>query len=67
MIDFNDDKVAIVIDSSNLNSFINWAIANNISFQKVETQDEAEGIASWLPSEEEWNSSGCEWESCEYL
>ena len=58
MVEFSNSHKAIVLTEGNYQKFVEWAVENEVSFQQVKTEDDANEIHTWLPSaEEEWHSS----------
>lgn len=63
MLQFDHRHKAIVITAKDYDKFVVWAVSNNVSFQDVKTEDDANTIYRGLPSvEEEWEPSG-DWDS----
>ena len=64
MVEFSNNHKAIVLTEGNYQKFVEWAAENEVSFQQVKTEDDADVIQGWLPSAEEewepsWEDSGC--------
>lgn len=58
MVEFSNSHKAIVLTEGNYQKFVEWAAENEVSFQQVKTEDDADEIHGWLQSaEEEWQSS----------
>lgn len=64
MVEFSLKHKAVVLNGNDFEKFVDWATANEVSFQEVRTDSDANAIYEWLPSsveefESSWEDSGC--------
>lgn len=58
MVDFSSQHKAVVLLEEDYLKFVAWAAENEVSFQQIKTEHDADEIHGWLPStEEEWEPS----------
>lgn len=64
MLEFSLQHKAVVLKDNDFQKFVEWATSNEISFQEVSTDSDANELYQWLPSEAEkeyessWEASG---------
>lgn len=65
MLEFSLQHKAVVLKENDFQKFVEWATSNEISFQEITTDSDANELYSWLPSsveeefESSWEDSGC--------
>lgn len=65
MLEFSLQHKAVVLKDDDFKKFVEWATSNEISFQEVSTDSDANELYQWLPSDSEkeyessWEDSGC--------